>query len=88
VCELQNTNTPLGSEMSTSLEIVETEALNIPLCERVALSQVLFTNLGLDEDIEEAWAIKVERRNADIDRGLQSTSTLSDVMQRLRAKYK
>jgi putative addiction module component (TIGR02574 family) len=74
--------------MSTSLEIVETEALNMPLCERVALSQVLFANLGLDEDIEEAWAIEVERRNAEIDRGLKSTSTLSDVMQRLRGKYK
>jgi hypothetical protein len=36
----------------------------------------------------EAWAIEVERRNADIERGLQSRSTLPDVMQRLRDKYK
>jgi hypothetical protein len=74
--------------MSTSLEIVETEALHRPVCERVALSQVLFANLDLDKDIEKARAIEVERRNADIESGLKSTYTLSDVMQRLRAKYK
>jgi putative addiction module component (TIGR02574 family) len=74
--------------MSTRLEIVESEALQLPVGERAALAQVLLASLEVDEDIEEAWAIEVERRNADIESGRSSTSTLSEVMHRVRAKYK
>ena len=74
--------------MSTRLEIVETEALQLPVGERAALAQVLLASLEIDEDIEEAWAVEVERRNEDIESGRSSTSTLSDVMQRVRSKYK
>jgi putative addiction module component (TIGR02574 family) len=74
--------------MSTRLEIVETEALQLPVGERAALAQVLLASLEVDEDIEEAWAIEAERRNADIESGRSSTSALSEVMERVRAKYK
>jgi putative addiction module component (TIGR02574 family) len=74
--------------MSTRLEIVETEALQLPVGERAALAQILLASLDVDEDIEESWAIEVERRNAQIESGISATSTLPDVMQRVRAKYK
>jgi putative addiction module component (TIGR02574 family) len=74
--------------MSTRLEIVETEALLLSVGERAALAQVLLASLDVDEDIEEAWAVEVERRNTEIESGRTTTSSLSHVMQRVRAKHK
>jgi putative addiction module component (TIGR02574 family) len=72
--------------MSTRLEMVETDALQLPFGERAALAQTLLASLVVDEDIEESWAIEVERRNAEIEIGRSSTSSLPDVMQRIKAK--
>jgi putative addiction module component (TIGR02574 family) len=55
--------------MSSQLEEVEAEALKLTPEERAHLADRLLAILGEDAELEEAWAIEVERRVADIEGG-------------------
>ncbi|MES2048690.1 MAG: addiction module protein [Pseudomonadota bacterium] len=55
--------------MSSSVEVLEAEVLQLPAAQRAHLVERLIASLDVDPEIEEAWAIEVERRLTEIDRG-------------------
>ena len=55
--------------METQLEILEAQALKLTTSERAYLAERLIASLDEDGEIEEAWAVEVERRIAEIESG-------------------
>ncbi|HEX9276264.1 MAG TPA: addiction module protein, partial [Casimicrobiaceae bacterium] len=53
--------------MSSTLEALEAEALQLPEAERARLVERLIASLDADPKVEEAWAAEVERRLAAIE---------------------
>ena len=74
--------------MSTQLEAVEAQALNLSVEERAKLADRLITSLFEDHKIEEAWAAEVERRIEDIESGRTKLIPVSDAISRARAAIK
>lgn len=74
--------------MSTQLEIIEAQALSLTPEERAQLADRLITSLFEDQDIEEAWAVEVERRINDIERGRAKLIPASEAIARARAAIK
>jgi putative addiction module component (TIGR02574 family) len=74
--------------MSTQLEIVEAQALSLTPEERAQLADRLITSLFDDQNIEEAWAVEVERRIKDIEGGQVKLIPASEAIARARAAIK
>ncbi len=74
--------------MSTQLEIVEAQALSLAPEERAQLADRLMASLFDDQDIEEAWAVEVERRIQDIESGRAKLIPASEAIERARASIK
>ncbi len=55
--------------METQLEILEAQALKLTTSERAHLAERLIASLDEDSEIEEAWAVEVKRRIAEIESG-------------------
>ena len=74
--------------MSTQLEVVEAQALNLSVDERAKLADRLITSLFEDHEIEEAWAVEVERRIEEIESGRAKLVPVSEAIARARAAIK
>lgn len=74
--------------MSTDLEILEAEALKLTAGERAAFAQRLLASLDEDTEVEDAWAIEVERRIADVENGRVSVIPIGEALIELRAGLK
>lgn len=74
--------------MSIQLEIVEAQALSLAPEERALLADRLITSLCDDQDIEEAWAVEVERRIKDIESGRTQLIPAPEAIARARAAIK
>ena len=74
--------------MSSPLEELEAEALKLTAEERAHLADRLLASLSEDADIEEAWAIEVERRVADIESGRTQLVPAAEAIARARAALK
>lgn len=74
--------------MDTELEKLEAEALKLPPEERAALAQRLLASLEEDAEIEEAWAIEVERRIAEVESGAVQLIPIEEALARVRAALK
>jgi len=74
--------------MSSSLEVLEAELLQLPATERARLVERLIASLDTDPEVEEAWATEVERRQAEIESGavplLPGPETLAGLKAKLR----
>jgi putative addiction module component (TIGR02574 family) len=71
--------------MSSQLEEVEAEALKLTPEERAHLADRLLASLSEDAELEEDWAIEVERRVADIEGGRAHLVPAADAIARARA---
>jgi putative addiction module component (TIGR02574 family) len=74
--------------METQLEILEEEALKLTSGERAALAQRLLSSLDEDAEIEEAWAVEVERRIADVESGVVQVIPMAEALAQVRAALK
>ncbi len=72
----------------TQLEILEAEALKLTPGERAALAQRLLASLDEDAEIEEAWAVEVERRIAEVESGALQVIPIAEALARVRATLK
>jgi putative addiction module component (TIGR02574 family) len=72
--------------MSIPLDTLEAEVLKLPKGERSQLLDRLIASLGADADIEEAWALEAERRDAEVDDGKVTTEPGAKILERLRAE--
>lgn len=71
--------------MAIALDVLEAEVLGLSVLQRSHLLDRLITSLDADPDIQQAWAIEAERRDADIDSGKVALVSGSAVVARLRA---
>ncbi len=74
--------------METQLEVLEGEAMKLTPGERAALAQRLLASLDEDSEIEEAWAVEVERRIADVESGAVQVIPMDEALAQVRAALK
>ncbi|MBW8073646.1 MAG: hypothetical protein GJU77_08225 [Ferrovum sp.] len=72
--------------MSTNLEILEAEVLQLAPVERSRLLERLIASLDSDPDVEEVWEREADRREAELESGLIATVPGQEAIARLRAK--
>ncbi len=70
--------------MSSQFEFLEAEALKLPPEERVLLADHLLASLGVQAEIEEAWAVEVERRLAEVEAGRVTLVSAEEAIGRAR----
>ena len=72
--------------MTTTLEALEAEVLKLTPSERSRLLERLIVSLDADADVEEAWAIEADRREAELDSGAVTAISGDQMMERLRVR--
>ncbi len=74
--------------MSSTIESVEAEALQLSTAERARLVERLIASLDADPEVEEAWAAEVERRHAEIESKTVSLLPGAETLAKLRAEFR
>ncbi len=74
--------------MSSSLEVLEAEALQLPEVDRARLIERLIASLDTDPKVENAWAEEVERRLAAIENGTAAWLTGPETLNEIKAQYR
>ena len=74
--------------MSSTVEALEAEALQLSATERARLIERLIASLDVDPEVEDAWAAEVERRNAEIESGAASFCPGPEAVARLKAEFR
>ncbi len=74
--------------MSTNLEILEAEVLQLPPVERSYLLERLIASLDSDPEVEEAWEREADRREAELESGSITAVSGQEAVARLLAKLK
>jgi putative addiction module component (TIGR02574 family) len=73
--------------MTTQIEMLEAEALRLPAAERALLVQALVASLDEDSAVEDAWAVEVDRRLAQIEAGEVNLVPGRVALDKLKAKF-
>lgn len=74
--------------VSSTVEALEAEALQLSAAERGRLIERLIASLDADPGVDDAWAAEVERRNAQIESGTVSLINGPDALARLKAEFR
>lgn len=74
--------------MSSTVEALEAEALQLTAAERARLIERLIASLDIDPEVEDAWAAEVERRNAEIESGAVSLISGPEALARLKSEFR
>jgi putative addiction module component (TIGR02574 family) len=74
--------------MSSTVELLEAEALQLSATERAHLVERLIASLDVDPQVEDAWAAEVERRNAEIESGAVSLIPGPEAVAKLKAEFR
>ena len=72
--------------MSSTLEVLEAEVLKLSPSERSRLLERLIVSLDEDVEIEKAWTVEADRREAELDSGSVTAISGDQMMERLRAR--
>jgi putative addiction module component (TIGR02574 family) len=78
--------TALEVNVSTNLEVLEAEVLQLAPVERSHLLERLIASLDSDPEVEEAWEREADRREAELESGLIVAVPRQEAIARLRAK--
>lgn len=70
--------------MTMPLDALEAKVLNLPPLQRSQLLDRLITSLETDPEIQQAWALVAERRDAETEEGKVTLSSGEAVVARLR----
>src|SRR3989338_9655591 len=76
----------LEVSVSTNLEVLEAEVLQLPPVERSHLLERLIASLDSDPEVEEAWEREANRREAELESGSISAVSGHEAIARLRAR--
>lgn len=74
--------------MSTTLDALEAEVLNLPLADRSRLLDRLIVSLDADRAVEEAWMQEAKRRDEEIESGAVQAIPGDLVLARLRTELR
>lgn len=72
--------------MSTNLELLEAEVLQLAPVERSHLLERLIASLDSDPEVEEAWEQEADRREAELESDLIAAVPGQEAITRLRAR--
>jgi Putative addiction module component len=72
--------------MTTSLEVLEAEALKLAPADRSRLLERLIASLDANPEIEDAWELEADRREASLESGSVAEVRAQDAMGRLRSR--
>jgi putative addiction module component (TIGR02574 family) len=72
--------------MTTSLEVLEAEALKLAPADRSHLLERLIASLDADPEVEEAWELEADRREASLESGSTIEVPGEEAMNRLRSR--
>ena len=72
--------------MTTSLEVLEAEALKLAPADRSHLLERLIASLDVDSEVEEAWELEADRREASLESGTAVEVPGQEAMNRLRSR--
>lgn len=72
--------------MNANLEILEAEVMQLAPIERSHLLERLIASLDSDPEVETAWTLEADRREAELESGLIVTVPGQDAIARLRAR--
>jgi putative addiction module component (TIGR02574 family) len=72
--------------LSTSLEVIEAEVLQLPPADRTHLLERLIASLDSDPEVEEAWEREADRREAELESGLVAAVPGHEAIARLRTR--
>jgi len=72
--------------MSTNLEVLEAEVLQLAHVERSHLLERLIASLDSDPEIETAWELEADRREAELESGSITAISGIEAIARLRAR--
>ncbi len=70
--------------MSSQFNALEAEALKLPPEERVLLADHLLASLGAQGEVEQAWAVEIDRRLAEVEAGQVELVPVEQAIQRAR----
>lgn len=76
----------LKGNVSTNLEVLEAEVLQLTPVERSHLLKRLIASFGSDPEVEEAWEREADRREAELESGSISAVSGQEAIARLRAR--
>jgi putative addiction module component (TIGR02574 family) len=74
--------------MENQLEALEAQALKLTAGERAAFARFLLASLDEDVEIEDAWALEVERRIADVESGAVQPIPMDEALAHVRSSLK
>ncbi|HYS88535.1 MAG TPA: addiction module protein [Bradyrhizobium sp.] len=74
--------------MSSTVETLEAEALQLSAAERARLVERLIESLDIDPEVEEAWAAEAERRDAEIESGAVSLIPGPEALAKLKTEFR
>lgn len=74
--------------MQMQIAILEAEMLKLTAAERARLARLLIASLDEDTEIEESWAMEVEKRIAGIGNGETVLLPADEVLAQARAALK
>ncbi|MGH8749368.1 MAG: addiction module protein [Burkholderiales bacterium] len=74
--------------MSSTLEVLEAQALQLSAAERARLVERLIASLDIDPEVEEAWAEEVERRHAELESGSASLISGPEALAKLKGEFR
>jgi putative addiction module component (TIGR02574 family) len=72
--------------VSTNLEILEAEVLQLAPADRTHLLERLIASLDSDPEVDEAWEREADRREAELESGAIAAVPGQEAIARLRAK--
>lgn len=75
--------------MSSRLQEVQNQALELDIDDRSTLARVLIDSLDATtpEELERLWLAEVERRHTEVERGEVEMIPAEQVLHRLRARF-
>ncbi len=72
--------------MTASLEVLEAEAMKLGPADRSHLLERLIASLDVDPEIEEAWEVEADRREASLASASSTAIPAHEALNRLRSK--
>lgn len=73
--------------MSSTLEQLTAQALDLPAEQRAVLAETLLESIEPTPPLSPEWEVEIARRVAEVDRGEVTCRPWSEVMQELRTQY-
>lgn len=74
--------------MSESAEILESEVMGLPAPERARLVERLIASLDADPEVERAWDVEAQRRNAELESGAAVALPGPETLAKIKTKFR